>query len=130
MEVTFNNPSYLWFLLSIPLLIIIHFITEKTSRKRALKFANYEAIAKITGESIVSSNIVLLLIRVAVLGFIILAISGTVVYYVGPVTEADFVLAIDSSASMTANDIKPTRIEAAKTEAIKPDASTSRLFLY
>ncbi len=118
MEVTCNNPSYLWFLLSIPLLIIIHFITEKTSRKRALKFANYEAIAKITGESIVSSNIVLLLIRVAVLGFIILAISGTVVYYVGPVTEADFVLAIDSSASMTANDIKPTRIEAAKTEAI------------
>lgn len=118
MEVAFNNPSYLWFLLSIPLIIIIHFITEKHSKRKALKFANYEAIAKITGESIVPSNIVLLLIRIAVLGFIILAISGTVVYYVGPVTEADFVLAIDSSASMTANDIKPTRLEAAKTEAI------------
>ncbi|MBI2672805.1 VWA domain-containing protein [Candidatus Woesearchaeota archaeon] len=118
MEIAFNNPDYLWFLLSIPLFIIIYFITERHSKKKALKFANYEAISRITGESIVSTNIVLLIIRVVILGSIILAISGTVLYYIGPVTDADFVLAIDSSSSMTANDLNPTRLEAAKREAI------------
>ncbi len=118
MEIAFNNPDYLWFLLSIPLFIIIHFITERHSKKKALKFANYEAISRITGESAISTNIVLLIIRVVILGSIILAISGAVLYYIGPVTDADFVLAIDSSSSMTANDLSPTRLEAAKREAI------------
>ena len=44
MEVVFANPEYLWFLLAIPLIIVVHFLALKSTKRRALKFANFETI--------------------------------------------------------------------------------------
>lgn len=117
MALTFSNPDYLWFLLAIPVLILAHFISLRFINQKALKFANFKAIERITGSRILSKNMTLLSIRLFSLALIILAISGTSLTYRGLTSNSDFVLAIDSSSSMLTTDYKPNRLEAAKEAA-------------
>ncbi|MDP2908078.1 MAG: VWA domain-containing protein [Nanoarchaeota archaeon] len=119
MEVIFKNPQYLWFLISIILLVVIHFYTLKHQKRKALRFANFDAIARVTGEEILSKNVSILFIRAAALFLITIALAGTTIWYQGQTSEANFVLAIDASTSMSATDFSPSRIEAAKDSAIK-----------
>lgn len=112
--INFLNPVYLWFLLSIPLLIITHTITFRTSTKKALRFANFEAISRVTGGQLIKKNVFLLVFRILILTMIVLSVSGTTITYIGLTTDSDYVLALDTSASMLAQDINPNRLEAAK----------------
>jgi Ca-activated chloride channel family protein len=116
MEISFINPAYLWFLASVPLLIVIHFISLRFLRRRALLFANFEAMSRILGKRSqeLSKNTVPLITRCLILFFFILAASGTMLVYEGQRTDFDFVLAIDASSSMLADDYLPNRLEAAK----------------
>ena len=118
MAIIFSNPSYLWFLLAIPFLVILHFATLRVTKRKALTFANFDAISRVTGQSLFSKNLTILYIRVSILTFIILAISGTTLVYSGRSSDFDFVLTIDSSSSMSAADFEPNRFEAAKEAAI------------
>ncbi|MBI2667673.1 VWA domain-containing protein [Candidatus Woesearchaeota archaeon] len=118
MAVVFSNPLYLWFLLSVPLLIILHFISLKSLKRKALTFANFDAISRVTGQSLFTKNITLLSIRILILICIIFAISGTTLIYTGRSSDFDFILAIDSSSSMSATDFQPNRLEAAKESAV------------
>lgn len=114
MYLTFENPEYLWYILSIPLLIVSHYAFLKYSRRKAMRFANFEALKKVTNQNIMTKNNIVLLTRMIILFSLILAIAGTNLWYEGYTNENDFVIAIDASSSMTASDLKPTRLEAAK----------------
>ncbi|MBU2589543.1 MAG: VWA domain-containing protein [Nanoarchaeota archaeon] len=114
MDVEFLKPEYLTLLVLIPLIIFVHFYSLKRGRKQALKFANYEAIRRVTGESVVSKNILILFLRIAIVLFLILAAAGTTIWYTGSTTDYDIVLAIDASSSMLAEDYSPNRLEATK----------------
>ncbi len=118
MEIVFINPIYLWFLLSVILLIILHFITLRHVKRKALKFANFEAIERVTGSEILSKNVLLLYLRLLIVICVILAAAGTTIWYSGKSSNSDYVLAIDASSSMLAEDIKPNRLEAAKSAAM------------
>ncbi len=111
---TFSNPLYLTFLVSVPFFIIMHFLILKHTKRRAVKFANFEALARVTGMEVLNKNITLLIIRLWALIFLILSAAGAVVWYSGNISEYDFVLAIDTSSSMLADDFRPDRLEAAK----------------
>jgi len=117
MEITFENPIYLWALLIIPVLIIIYFVSLRYSRATALKFANFVAISRISQNVGESYNFLGLFVRIVAVILVILSISGMVVWYNGEISSSDFVLAVDSSASMTQTDFIPNRLEAAKTAA-------------
>ena len=116
-SVLFSKPHFLFLLLAIPVLIFIHFITMRAASKKAVKFANFEAISRITGHEVLSKNFALLFIRLIIFTLLILATAGTTIWYQGAGTNFDFVLAIDASNSMLVQDVPPSRIEAAKTAA-------------
>ncbi|MEM4637946.1 MAG: VWA domain-containing protein [Candidatus Woesearchaeota archaeon] len=116
---TFENPQYLWYLLSVPLLIVSHYAFLKYNKKKAMRFANFEALKKVTNQSVMTKNNSILLIRMIILFSLILAIAETTLWYEGYTNENDFVIVIDTSSSMTAQDLKPNRLEAAKEYSLK-----------
>jgi len=114
MYITFENPFYLWLFFSIPLFIISHFYFLRSSKSKALKFANVEALRRISGEKLLTKNILHLVMRIIIIFCLVIAMAGTKIWYMGESNQVDYVVAIDSSASMTAEDVKPTRFIAAK----------------
>jgi len=114
MYLAFEHPTYLWYLLSIPLLIVTHYAFLKYTRRRALKFANFQALKRVTDEKVVTKNHMQLIIRCIIIISLTLAIAGTTLWYKGQSSNNNFVIALDTSSSMTAQDFKPNRIEAAK----------------
>lgn len=115
MFLTFENPLYLWLFFSIPLFIISHFFFLRNSKSKALKFANVETIRRISGEKLITKNITHLVIRVLIIFFLILAVAGTKFWIMGSSTDVNIVVALDSSASMTSEDVAPNRFDASKT---------------
>ena len=118
MFISFNSPFYLVFLFAIPVLIFLHFFGLKSLRGKALKFANFEAIARIKGIDLYSKNISLLLFDVFFVVVLVSAMSGATLHKEVGASSFSFVIAIDSSASMSATDIFPDRISAAKNTAL------------
>ena len=72
-----------------------------------------------TGEKVLTKNLLVLGVRLVLVACIIFAVAGTTFWYQGPVSENDFVIAIDTSASMAAQDIQPSRLDAAKDYATR-----------
>ena len=85
---------------------------------RALKFANYSVIEKITGKRIISKNWILLFVRLIILSCLILSAAGATYWFNSRGSDFDYGLAIDVSASMTADDYTPNRLGAAKQAAL------------
>lgn len=117
-SITVENPQYLWFLVFIPILIVIHYFSLRFIRRRALKFANFDAIERVTGDQILSTNTGLLVIQILIISLFVFSATAPTLWYEGQASAADYVIAIDASSSMTANDIEPSRIEAAKDAAV------------
>lgn len=122
---TFAHPNVLLFLLAIPVMVVVHLVTLRRARTKAIVFANFEAIKRVAdakqghrSATGTSRRIVLLIYRVLTFTLLVLAVAGTTYWYHGLSTNQDFVLAIDSSSSMLAGDIQPSRFAAAKQSAI------------
>lgn len=114
MYFTFAYPRYLFLLFAIPLVILIHLLTLKRGKKRALVFANFDAISRVKGVEFFSKNIVTTFITILVLALLILSVSGLTLHKYADASSFSFVLAIDTSRSMEAEDLLPNRLEAAK----------------
>ncbi len=119
MEIVLRNPFYLWALVVIPVIIIAHFLSLQYARGRAIKFANFSALARVSQKVSVTSNFPVLIVRITIFIAIVFAISGAALRYQGSQIDADYVLAIDASTSMTAEDLFPSRFEAAKISALE-----------
>jgi len=126
MEIVFSNPQNLWLLLSVPILIVTHFFVFSFLKRRAMRFANFEVIKRIAGPQgsttnvhFVSSNVSLLVLRVLAIGLLVLSSAGATLWYTGRASGSSFVIAIDASSSMLAGDVRPNRLDAAKSAAIE-----------
>jgi Ca-activated chloride channel family protein len=117
MEIHFAYPFYLWLLIAVPLIIFSHFMLLRYNQYKALKFANFIALQRVTGKKILTRNITVLILRAFILLFLILALAQPSVRYTSRIANYDYVLAIDTSASMTATDFSPSRLAVAKTAA-------------
>jgi Ca-activated chloride channel family protein len=124
MEIVLARPTYLYLLFFIPLIVLIHFLTLKLRRSYALKFANFSAIARIKDIDVYSKNIFILVITVLILCAITFSLAGVAIQTEASSSDFSFVIAVDSSKSMEALDISPTRLEAAKRESLSFTDST------
>lgn len=128
MELEFSNPEMIWFLLGLPVLVATHFLTLKLKKSVALKFSNFELLMKTTtpkrisqayAGALMGKDISILVLRFLTLTALIFSVAGTSIIYTGKTTDVDFVIAIDTSNSMNAQDLLPTRFLAAKDAAKK-----------
>lgn len=117
-SISFQYPFYLFFLFLIPLYIFIHLATLKLSKSSSLKFANFEAISKIKGVDFFSKNIIILILSIFIITLMVFALSGMTFHTVVDSSKHSFIIALDTSQSMEAKDILPSRIESAKRAAI------------
>ncbi len=117
MYITFTHPGYLLLLMIIPLFFLIHLLSLKNTKSRALRFANFEAISKIKGVDFFSKNITVFFLSVLIIFSLVVSISGLTLHRQIEASSFSFVLAIDSSRSMEASDLQPNRLEAAKETA-------------
>ena len=118
MALTFTDPLCLWLFLIVPLFLITHFYSLKYVKKRAVRFANFEAIKRISGREKVSVNWIILIIRFGIMALLILSASGMIIWYKGISANNNYVITIDASGSMLADDFKPNRLESAKKAAL------------
>ncbi len=118
MYVLFAKPLYLWLAIFLPLLIILHFYFLHTTQRKAMRFANFEALKRIAKERFVVKNYLVLVLRVLAFSLLILGVAQATVYYDGLRNDYDYVIAIDTSPSMLASDFPPNRLEVAKSSAL------------
>jgi len=114
----FIKPQYLALLFIIPLMIFVHISSIVGAKKRAVKFANFDAIKRVSGVEMFSKNLTILYLSIIIVVLLVFSISGMSFTKEVETSKVSFVLAIDSSRSMGATDIAPTRLDAAKIAAI------------
>jgi Ca-activated chloride channel family protein len=126
MNLTFENPVYLWYLLSLPLLLFTHIISLRYAKRKAMRFANFQTLKRISGEHFVTKNIPILVIRLVIVTLLVFAAAGVQVWYEAERLDMNYVIAIDTSASMSAADFPPSRIAIAKEYASRFVESTGQ----
>lgn len=118
MYISFSHPLYLVFLFVIPILIFLHFFSLKSRRRDSLKFANFDAIARVKGIDLYSKNIWKLSVDILFVVMLVFALAGLTLHNEVDASSFSFVIAIDGSQSMTATDMKPNRLSVAKETSI------------
>jgi len=112
-------PVYLNFLLLIPIAVAFFILVGINKRKKVEEFGDAGLIEKLSfSKSLAKERIRKVLIVIA-LSFLILALARPQIGSRLTVTKrygVDIMIAIDTSSSMLAQDIKPSRIEKAKLE--------------
>lgn len=117
MYISFQNPSYLILLFIIPIIIFFHFYSLINIRGKAVKFVNFEAIARIKGIDIYSKSIIPLILNILIITSLVFSLAELTLHVETKASSFSYVIAIDSSESMGAKDIQPNRITAAKKSA-------------
>jgi len=114
---SFIWPTLLWSLLLIPLLAVLYIRLQQRRRRFAAQYGNLGFVQTASGRGLgIRRHLppVLFLVGLTILG-IALARPQTVVRL--PRIEGTVILAFDVSGSMAADDLKPTRMDAAKAAA-------------
>jgi Ca-activated chloride channel family protein len=110
---SFASPWYLLALLAVPLAVVLFLLAERRRQRYAVRFTNLEVLASVAGGSVwrrYLPPIVCLLALAALCVGIARPERDTLV----PEERATVILVIDDSLSMQAQDVKPTRLDAAK----------------
>lgn len=114
MKVILTNQYANLFLLFNGLIILFYLGSLRKTKKRAMKFGNFDTLQKVAGHSFLKSHNVVVFIRLLAVTLLLVGISNPVLQSQGPSAESDYALAIDSSSSMLSDDIDPNRFQAAK----------------
>lgn len=114
---SFLWTEMLWLLLLVPLLVVAYILIQRRRRKYALRYASLSLVKEALGRGPgMRRHIppILFIIGVTVL---MVAFARPVTTVILPSRQATVILTLDVSGSMRADDLKPTRLEAAKSAA-------------
>ncbi len=118
MELSFLYPKFLALLLLVPFFIFIYFFSLIYNKKKAVLFSNFEAMERFYGIELFSKNFMALYANILILILLIFALAGTAVSFNVDTSAFSYIVAIDTSSSMSTTDIVPNRLDAAKSEAM------------
>ncbi|MEW6095152.1 MAG: VWA domain-containing protein [bacterium] len=115
----FAQPEYLVILAAVPILILFYIVVFKQKKKALAKFGNLELIQKMSQSASYNRQKIKVILIILTFILLIIALSrpqiGTKLGIIKR-KGIDMILAIDTSFSMMAEDIKPNRLEKAKQE--------------
>jgi Ca-activated chloride channel homolog len=111
---SFATPFILWGLLLIPLALVGYWFVQRRRIKYAARFTNLDLLANVVDASPGRRRHVPAALALAALAALVVAMARPQAVVAVPRDDATVVLAMDSSASMTATDVPPSRLDAAK----------------
>ncbi len=114
---SFLYPKLLLLLILVPLFIFVYFFSIIYNKKKAMLFANFEAMQRFFGLEFFSKNFLALYSNLLIVILIVLSIAGTGVSFYVDTSSFSYVIAIDTSSSMATTDILPSRLDAARVSA-------------
>ena len=114
---TFTWPAMLWFLLSLPLFVLLYIRLLHRRRRLAARYGSLGLVQSADGRPAGIRRHLPILLFIAGLATLILALARPQAVVSLPRIQGIVILAFDVSASMAADDIQPSRIEAARTAA-------------
>lgn len=115
---TFQWPWLLFLpLLVIPILVVLYVVAQMQRRKYALRFTNVALLSQVAGKGPGIRRHIPAVLFLSGLTFLLISLARPEATIRIPKDEAAVVMAIDVSGSMQAEDLKPSRMEAAKSAA-------------
>lgn len=100
MEIVFADPRYLFFLLFVPIVIVAHFIVLRVLKKKAVIFANFETLSRVSRKYLPTQNNQQLFIRVIAIILVVFALAEMQLIIPSDTLTPDTAILIDASASM------------------------------
>ena len=114
---SFASPFILWGLLLIPVALLAYWLVQRRRIKYAARFTNLDLLVNVVDATPGRRRHLPALLTLAALAALVVAMARPQAVVAVPREEATVVLTMDSSASMTATDVAPSRLEAAKSAA-------------
>lgn len=114
----FQNPERLWTLALLPVLIIVYLILLRLKGRIALRFTNTGVLASVVGHQRRWTRHLAVVMSLASLVALGLAYANPLGTERQPRERATVVMVIDTSLSMSARDVPPDRLTAAKEAAV------------
>jgi len=107
----------LWLLLVVPALVIAYILVQRRRQKYALRYASLSLIKEALGRGPGVRRHIPPALFIAGVAVMIVALARPVATVTLPSQQGTVILTIDVSGSMRADDLKPTRLDAAKAAA-------------
>ncbi|HSK33816.1 MAG TPA: VWA domain-containing protein [Propionicimonas sp.] len=115
---TFLNPERLWVLLIVPLLIAGYILLVLMKKKTGMRFTNTAILGQVVPKQSQWRRHLAVALSIAALVALSLAWARPNGIEMQPRERATVVLVLDTSLSMEATDVKPSRLDAAKEAAL------------
>lgn len=114
---SFFWPRMLWLLLIVPTLTAAYVLAQRRRQKYALRYASLSLVKEALGKGPGFRRHIPAILFLAAMTVVITALARPAAVVVLPSQQGTIILTLDSSGSMRADDVKPSRIEAAKAAA-------------
>ena len=110
-------PLMLWLLLLIPALVVLYILAQRRRQRYALRYASLSLVKEALGRGPGFRRHIPPALFLSGLTVMIVALARPYTLVTLPSQEGTVILTMDVSGSMRADDLKPNRIEAAKSAA-------------
>jgi Ca-activated chloride channel family protein len=116
-KMQFQWPMMLWLLLLIPLLVLLYVLAQRRRSQYALRYASLSLVKEALGRGPGWRRHAPPALFLLGLALMLLALARPASVVTLPAQEGTVILTMDVSGSMRAEDLKPNRLEAAKSAA-------------
>jgi len=114
---SFLAANRLWLLLIVPVFAVGYVLMQRRRRHYAMRFASVALLDKVAPRQPGWRRHLAALLALAMVSLLVVSFAKPAKRVRVPQERATIVIVIDTSGSMAAQDVKPTRLDAAKTAA-------------